>query len=101
MDSLFRLGYRVIQITNSTRNLIGDGCLERVDAGLSKFGIAVIERMNELGMVIDLSHVGPKTTMEAIEFSKAPVCFTHANAMALCDHLRAPLRIGELPEDIV
>ena len=88
VDSLFRLGYRVIQITNSTRNLIGDGCLERVDAGLSKFGIAVIERMNELGMVIDLSHVGPKTTMEAIEFSKAPVCFTHANAMALCDHLR-------------
>ena len=88
VDYLFRLGYRVIQITNSTRNLIGDGCLERVDAGLSKFGIAVIERMNELGMVIDLSHVGPKTTMEAIEFSKAPVCFTHANATALCDHLR-------------
>ncbi len=88
VDTLFRLGYRVIQITNSTRNLIGDGCLERVDAGLSKFGIAVIERMNELGMVIDLSHVGPKTTMEAIEFSTAPVCFTHANAMTLCNHSR-------------
>ena len=88
VDSLFRLGYRVIQITYNRRNLIGDGCCERVDAGLSKFGIAVIERMNELGMVIDLSHVGPKTTMEAIEFSKAPVCFTHANAMALCDHFR-------------
>ena len=52
------------------------------------FGIAVIERMNELGMLIDLSHVGPKTTMEAIEFSKVPVCFTHANAKALCDHFR-------------
>ena len=88
VDYLFRLGYRVIQLTYNRRNLIGDGCSERLDAGLSTFGIAVIERMNELGMLIDLSHVGPKTTMEAIEISKAPVCFTHANATALCDHFR-------------
>ena len=88
VDALFRLGYRVIQLTYNRRNLLGDGCYERGDAGLSKFGIAVIERMNELGMLIDLSHVGPKTTMEAIEFSKVPVCFTHANAKALCDHFR-------------
>ena len=88
VDYLFRLGYRVIQLTYNRRNLIGDGCSERVDAGLSKLGIAVIERMNELGMLIDLSHVGPETTREATEFSNAPVCFTHANATALCDHFR-------------
>ena len=88
VDILYRLGYRVIQLTYNRRNLLGDGCSERVDGGLSKFGIAVIERMNDLGMLIDLSHVGPKATMEAIEFSKAPVCFTHANAKALCDHFR-------------
>ena len=88
VDALFKLGYRVIQLTYNRRNLLGDGCSERVDAGLSMFGIAVIERMNELGMLIDLSHVGPKTTMEAIEFSKVPVCFTHANAKAMCDHFR-------------
>ena len=88
MDILFRLGYRVIQLTYNRRNLLGDGCSERVDGGLSKFGVAVIERMNKLGMLIDLSHVGPKATMEAIEFSKVPVSFTHANAKALCDHFR-------------
>ena len=88
VDYLFRLGYRVIQLTYNRRNLIGDGCSERTDAGLSKLGIAVIERMNELGMLIDLSHVGPETTREATEFSNAPVCFTHANANALCEHFR-------------
>ena len=88
VDYLFRLGYRVIQLTYNRRNLIGDGCSERTDAGLSKLGLAVVERMNELGMLIDLSHVGPETTREATEFSNAPVCFTHANANALCEHFR-------------
>jgi membrane dipeptidase len=70
------------------RNLVGDGCLERTDCGLSGFGLEVIEEINRLGILIDLSHVGYRTTMEAIEASKKPVAFTHANPRALCDHPR-------------
>jgi membrane dipeptidase len=70
------------------RNYVGDGCLERTDCGLSDFGLEVIEEMNHLGILIDLSHVGYRTTMEAIEASEQPVAFTHANPRALCNHPR-------------
>jgi len=87
--SIFKeLGVRVIQLTYMERNYVGDGCLERTDCGLSRFGLEVIEEMNRLGMLIDLSHVGPRTTMEAIEASAKPVAFTHANPRSLCDHPR-------------
>ncbi len=87
--SIFKaLGVWVIQLTYMERNYVGDGCLERTDAGLSRFGLEVVEEMNRLGMLIDLSHVGYKTTMDAIEASEKPVAFTHANPHALCDHRR-------------
>ena len=82
------LGVRVIQLTYMERNFVGDGCLERTDCGLSRFGLEVIEEMNRLGILIDLSHVGYRTVMEAIEASKKPVAFTHANPRGLCDHPR-------------
>jgi membrane dipeptidase len=71
-----------------TKNLVGDGCLERTDCGLSNFGMDVIQEMNQLGILIDLSHVKRKTTLEAIEVSKKPVAFTHANARGIWDHPR-------------
>jgi membrane dipeptidase len=71
-------GIRIIQLTYNSRNEAGDGCVERCDAGLSNFGVSLVEAMNELGVLIDLSHVGDKSTMEAIEISKDPVSFTHA-----------------------
>lgn len=82
------LGVRVIQLTYMESNFAGQGCLERIDAGLTNFGIEVIEEMNRLGILIDLSHVGYRTAMEAIEVSKKPVAFTHANPKSLCDHSR-------------
>jgi membrane dipeptidase len=82
------LGVRVIQLTYMERNFVGDGCLERTDCGLSRFGLEVIEEMNRLGILIDLSHVGYRTVMEAIEASQKPVAFTHANPRGLCDHPR-------------
>lgn len=82
------LGVRVIQLTYMEANLVGQGCLERIDAGLTQFGLKVIEEMNQLGLLIDLSHVGYRTTMEAIEASSKPVAFTHANPKSLCNHLR-------------
>jgi len=69
-------------------NYAGQGCLERFDAGLTDFGLEVIGEMNRLGILIDLSHVGERTTMEAIEASRQPAAFTHANPKNMCDHPR-------------
>ena len=78
----------MIQLTYHETNLLGSGCWERNDCGLSNFGVDAVREMNRLGIVIDLSHVGPKTTMDAIEMSEQPVAITHANALSFCDHPR-------------
>lgn len=83
-----RLGVRIIQLTYNDLNYAGAGCYERHDVGLSQFGMELVEEMNRLGMVIDLSHVGYKTTMEAIEASEQPVWFSHVNPSALHEHVR-------------
>ena len=83
-----RLGVRIIQLTYNERNLLGNGCFERTDDGLSNFGIDAVREMNQLGILIDLSHVGDRTTMEAIELSEQPVAATHANARSFVDHVR-------------
>lgn len=88
LTTFHQLGVRVIQLTYMEANLVGQGCLERIDAGLTSFGLEVIEEMNRLGILIDLSHVGHRTTMEAIEASSRPVAFTHANPISLCNHPR-------------
>ena len=81
---LFRgLGQRVSQLTYNSRNLIGNGSTERRDEGISDFGIAIIERMNKVGMAVDVSHCGDRTTLDAFEISKKPVLITHSNCRAL------------------
>lgn len=80
-----RFGVRIIQLTYNRRNLLGDGCLETANAGLSRFGQQVVEKMNELGLLIDLSHCGHRTTTDAITSSKQPVAITHAGCAALAD----------------
>lgn len=82
------LGVRIIQVTYNERNLLGNGCYERVDEGLSNFGMDAIREMNRLGILIDLSHVGDRTSLETIETSERPVAFTHANARNFFDHCR-------------
>lgn len=82
--NLFRgLGQRVSQLTYNTRNLIGNGATERRDEGLSDFGVAIVERMNKVGMAVDVSHCGDRTTLDAFEVSKKPVLITHSNCRAL------------------
>jgi len=88
LDVFHDLGLRFAQLTYNTRNLVGSGCWESVDGGLSDFGHAVIERMNRLGIVIDLSHVGTRTSAEAIAVSRRPVAYTHIAPRALKDHAR-------------
>lgn len=83
-----QLGVRIIGLTYQRRNYIGDGCGERVDCGISKFGIQVVEEMNRLGLLIDLSHVGPKTSLEAIEISKSPMVFSHSGVRSLTENIR-------------
>ena len=83
-----RLGVRIIQLTYNERNLLGNGCWERVDDGLSTFGMDAVREMNRLGILIDLSHVGARTTIDAIEHSEKPVAVTHSNARSFFDHPR-------------
>ena len=73
----YDLGIRIAQLTYNTQNLVGSGCWETYDGGLSDFGKEVVIEMNKLGMVIDLSHVGPKTSKDTIQLSKSPVTYTH------------------------
>ena len=82
------LGVLIVQVTYNERNLLGNGCYERTDEGLSNFGLDAIREMNELGILIDLSHVGDQTTLDTIEASEQPVAFTHANARSFYDHVR-------------
>jgi membrane dipeptidase len=80
-----RFGVRIIQLTYNRRNLLGDGCLESANAGLSRLGQQVVERMNELGVLVDLSHCGHRTTLDGIAASKRPVAITHAGCAAIAD----------------
>lgn len=78
IDAYKAIGVGMIQLTYNVKNRLGDGCEERTDAGLSKLGLAAIKRMNEVGVVVDVSHTGYRTTMEAMEASTKPVVFSHA-----------------------
>ena len=88
LEALRGLGVLIIQPTYNLRNLLGDGCLEPADAGLSNTGHAAIERMNELGILVDLSHCGSHTTADALARSTRPVAFTHTGCAALNAHPR-------------
>jgi membrane dipeptidase len=88
IDLFFSLGFRVIQLTYNLRNAVGDGCLERYESGLTRFGLKFVERMNELGMLIDTSHCGYQTTLDAVEHSHNPVSATHITCREVYDHPR-------------
>jgi membrane dipeptidase len=83
LNTYHALGVRIMQLTYNARNLAGDGCTETHDGGLSDFGRRAIARMNDLRIVIDLSHCGVRTSFDAIAASRRPVVVTHANAYAL------------------
>lgn len=89
LETLYGLGVRVIQLTYNRRNLVGDGCTEPQQSGLSRFGLELIGELNRLGIVIDVSHSGTATTTEAIEASRTPVAITHTACGSLFDHPRA------------
>lgn len=83
LEVYWRLGARVIQLTYNQRSPVGDGCEEPGNAGLSGLGIAAVREMNRLGIVVDVSHTGERTSLDAVEVSSAPVIASHSNAAAL------------------
>jgi membrane dipeptidase len=83
-----RLGVRMIQLCYNQKNFVGDGCSERTDAGLSDFGVRLIGEMERVGIVVDLSHTGYRTTMDALEIAERPLVFSHSNVRKLCENRR-------------
>ena len=83
IESLYKAGTRWIQLTYNQRNLLGDGCTERTNAGLSDFGIEAVKEMNNIGIMIDVSHCGRETTDDAIKYSEKGVSINHSMCEAL------------------
>lgn len=88
IEALRALGVTHMLLAYNVRNLVADGCAERADAGLSNFGRQVVREMNRVGMIVDCSHTGRRSSLEAIELSERPVIFSHSGAHAVCPHIR-------------
>jgi hypothetical protein len=88
----YYVGQRVSQLTYNTQNLIASGSTDRADGGISDFGATVVAAMNEIGMAVDVSHCGDRTTLDAFALSTKPVLITHSNCRALAPG--HPLQVG-------
>lgn len=88
LDVAYSKGLRSFMLTYNLMNNIGVGCTERVDAGLSTFGVSVVKHCNEMGMIVDVSHCGHLTTMDACRHSKKPVNANHTTSRSIYTHAR-------------
>jgi membrane dipeptidase len=88
IEALYATGVRHMLLAYNVRNFVADGCAEPADAGLSIFGRQVVREMNRVGMVVDLTHTGRRSTLDAIEISERPTIFSHSGAHAVCAHIR-------------
>lgn len=88
IDFFYNLGIKSMQLTYNVRNLVGDGCMDRTNGGLSEFGLKVIDRMNSLNMLVDLSHASMATMADGIKYSKQTVIVGHSGCKAIYDHPR-------------
>lgn len=88
LEVFHRLGLRVLTLTWSLRNAIGDGVFERTGGGLTNFGVEVVGKAEELGIVIDLSHINEAGFWDTLDVTSFPVIASHSNARALCDNPR-------------
>lgn len=82
------LGVRFMQLTYNNQSLLASGCYESDDTGITRFGKQVIAEMNRVGMIVDMSHSGERSTLEAIEVSDRPICVSHANPYRWHNSLR-------------
>ncbi len=88
VDAYQAAGLRIVQLCYNTKNLVGDGAGERTDAGLSHFGVRLVERLNALHVLVDCAHTGHRTSLDAVDISSAPVIISHANARSVHDNGR-------------
>nr|WP_253201558.1 membrane dipeptidase [Sphingomonas quercus] len=88
VKAFYEIGQRCSQLTYNSQNLLGSGSTDRVDGGLSDFGVSIVKAMNEVGMLVDVSHCGDRTTLDAIAASTVPIAITHSNCRALNNHPR-------------
>ena len=79
VEVLHRLGLRFMQLTYNNQSLLASGCYEAEDTGLTRMGREVVAEMNRVGLVVDMSHSGERSTLDAIEHSTRPIAITHAN----------------------
>ena len=83
-----KLGVRIVGLTYNNRNVVGAGCLEPDDSRMTRFGLECVREMNRLGILVDLTHVGNRTSLDAAAASSAPVVFSHSNAKAVRNNPR-------------
>ncbi len=88
VKTFYDLGQRCAQLTYNSQNLIGSGSTDRVDGGVSDFGVGIIKAMNDVGMLVDVSHSGDRTTLDAVALSAGPIAYTHSNCRAISGHPR-------------
>ena len=91
----FQLGHRMMHLTYNRRNLLGDGCGEATDAGLSDFGRAVVREMNRVGVIVDVAHSGWQTALETAQASDKPIVASHSGCCTVHTHIRCK------PDDVI
>lgn len=91
----FQLGIRMMHLTYNRRNVIGDGCAETANAGLSDFGRAVVKEMNRVGVIVDVAHSGWQTSLEAAQISEKPMVASHSSVASIHKHIRSK------PDDVI
>ena len=84
----FQLGMRMMHVTYNRRNMLGDGCAEPANAGLSDFGRAAVAEMNRAGVIVDVAHAGWQTSLEAAQVSERPMVASHSGACTVNEHIR-------------
>lgn len=89
IDRGYATGVRTLMLTYNRADYVGQGSTERFDGGLSMYGLDVVKRCNDLGIIVDTSHCGRQTTLDACTFSEAPVLANHTSAEAVFKHARA------------
>lgn len=88
VSAMYDLGVRQMLFTYNGRNLAGGGCHDEPDEGLTPFGVEMVREMNRLGMLVDCTHMGERSSIEAMEISQTPCIFSHSNSRTVRDHER-------------
>jgi membrane dipeptidase len=88
VEAAARLGLRQLLLAYNATNQLADGCLDRTDGGLTKLGVRVVEESNRVGILLDATHTGKRSTLELIDRSSQPVVFSHSNPSAIAPNPR-------------